>query len=191
KIKHDPDVVALHNFPGGYLGINKIENGLFNLCYLAGRGQLKSSGSIGSMEEQHLFSNPRIKEIFDSATFLWEKPEVINEISFSPKMPIENHMIMLGDAAGMITPLCGNGMAIAIHTGKIAAESVIRHKELSDIHKEYKINWSGFFKTRLAVGRKVQGLFGASHMSKLSVNFIRYAPYLAGKLIRQTHGRKV
>ena len=29
---------------------------------------------------------------------------------------------MLGDAAGMIAPLCGNGMSIALHTAKLAAE---------------------------------------------------------------------
>ncbi|MEX2512589.1 MAG: FAD-dependent oxidoreductase [Cyclobacteriaceae bacterium] len=191
KMSHDDDVVALHNFQGGYFGINKIENGSFNLCYLAGREQLKSSGSIEAMEERYLFSNPRIKEIYDKATFLWERPEVINEISFSPKMPIENHMMMLGDAAGMITPLCGNGMAIAIHTGKIAAESVINHREMIKVHREYQKTWSGLFKTRLSVGRKVQGLFGASIWSNLSVNLIRHFPNVAEKLIRQTHGREI
>ncbi len=33
-------------------------------------------------------------------------------------------MLMIGDAAGMITPLCGNGMAMAIHSAKIATEAV-------------------------------------------------------------------
>jgi flavin-dependent dehydrogenase len=29
---------------------------------------------------------------------------------------------MIGDTAGLIHPLCGNGMAMAIHSAKLAAE---------------------------------------------------------------------
>src|SRR6185437_11437254 len=42
------------------------------------------------------------------------------QISFDKKSQIENHVLMLGDAAGMITPLCGNGMSMAFHAAKIA-----------------------------------------------------------------------
>lgn len=31
-------------------------------------------------------------------------------------------MLMIGDTAGLIHPLCGNGMAMAIHSAKIASE---------------------------------------------------------------------
>lgn len=191
QIDYDPNTIALHNFKGGYCGINKIENGMFNLCYLGSREQLKACGSIGAMEEKYLYSNPRLKEIFENAKFLWERPEVINEISFAPKRAVENHIMMVGDAAGMITPLCGNGMAIAIHTGKIAAEAVLRHQEMNAIHQDYETRWAGFFRNRLAVGRKVQGLFGAPLVSNLSVNLIKHVPFLAGKLIKQTHGMSV
>ena len=34
---------------------------------------------------------------------------------------------MAGDAAGMITPLCGNGMAMAIHSAKILTDLIIEH----------------------------------------------------------------
>ena len=34
-------------------------------------------------------------------------------------------MLLLGDAAGMITPLCGNGMSMALHSSKIAADMVV------------------------------------------------------------------
>ncbi|WP_317129550.1 NAD(P)/FAD-dependent oxidoreductase [Flavobacterium zepuense] len=32
---------------------------------------------------------------------------------------------MIGDTAGLIHPLCGNGMAMALHSAKIAAELVL------------------------------------------------------------------
>ena len=70
------------------------------------------------MERQVLLKNPHLKRIFSEADFVFGRPEVINEISFETKDPVENHILMAGDAAGMITPVCGNGMAIAIHSGK-------------------------------------------------------------------------
>ena len=56
---------------------------------------------------------------------LFEKPEVINEITFEKQDPVSNHILMCGDAAGMITPLCGNGMAMAIHSAKILSGLII------------------------------------------------------------------
>ena len=38
-----------------------------------------------------------------------------------------HHILMTGDAAGMITPLCGNGMAMAIHSAKIVSDLIIKH----------------------------------------------------------------
>ena len=55
---------------------------------------------------------------------LFEEPVTIAQISFAKKTQIENHVLCIGDAAGMITPLCGNGMSMALHGSKIAAEAI-------------------------------------------------------------------
>lgn len=191
KITREENIVALHNYEGGYLGINRVENEHFNLCYLGSRAQLKAAGNIAAMEERYLFKNPHIKAIYESAEFLWEKPEVINEISFATKSPVENQVIMIGDAAGMITPLCGNGMAIAIHSGKLAAEAILKHKELKAVQEEYTKAWNYHFYSRLRTGRAVQRLFGAPFVSKLAVNVLKNSPFLAKKLILQTHGTPI
>ena len=47
--------------------------------------------------------------------------------SFAPKKPVEEHILMSGDAAGLITPLCGNGMAMAIRSAKILSETRFYH----------------------------------------------------------------
>ena len=60
---------------------------------------------------------------------LWKEPVVISQISFDKKNLIEDHVLMIGDAAGMITPLCGNGMSMALHASKIAAEQITKFLE--------------------------------------------------------------
>src|SRR5664279_3385320 len=117
--------IALHNFPGGYCGISKIEGGHYCICYLTKSENLKNNKqSIPDMEKNILKQNPVLGKILNEMTFISEEPVTIAQISFSKKTQIENHVLCIGDAAGMITPLCGNGMSMAIHASKIGAESI-------------------------------------------------------------------
>ncbi|MFC4870380.1 NAD(P)/FAD-dependent oxidoreductase [Negadavirga shengliensis] len=191
RTDHATDTVALHNFRGGYFGINQIEDGMANLCYLGSSRQLRECGSIRKMEEKHLFTNPRIRSIYEHSEFLWDKPEVINEISFAIKKPVENGVLMLGDAAGMISPLCGNGMAIAIHTGKLAAEAVLQNHSVEKIGRAYAQAWRTSFQGRIAIGRKVQALFGSPVLSRIMVDMANLLPFLAKKIMKHTHGQQV
>lgn len=183
------DTVALHNFEGGYCGINAVEEGKFNLCYLGSRDQLRKFGSIEEMEKNVLRKNPILNHIFENSTFLLEKPEVINEINFEPKAPVENHVLMIGDAAGLITPLCGNGMAMAIHGAKLAVEAIQQGKNRLEIEQIYIRKWMDQFRFRLKVGRTVQRLFGSGQGSIIARNLIQRVPFVSNLIIRNTHGK--
>ncbi|RAU84505.1 NAD(P)/FAD-dependent oxidoreductase [Pontibacter arcticus] len=185
--------IALHNFKDGYAGISAVEGGTYCLCYLTTRQNLKQHGTIAAMEQAILYQNPHLKHIFETAEFLFEQPEVINEITFATKTCIENHILMCGDAAGMITPLCGNGMAIAIHTGKLAAEHVQHYfsngHNRQQLEQNYARSWKNQFENRLRVGRTVQRLFGAEILSEVAVGTLKYMPAAVKLLIAQTHGK--
>jgi flavin-dependent dehydrogenase len=190
RTDHPGDLIALHNFYQGYCGISNIEDGKSNLCYLSHRSNLKNYGTLKAMEENVLFRNPFLKSIFSNSEFLFEKPETINEISFATKGPVDQHILMAGDAAGMITPLCGNGMAMAIHSSKLLAETLIRSSTYprEQVEQEYALAWKKAFKWRLWVGRKIQGGFGGEMTSSGIVNLARYAKPVARWLVRKTHG---
>ena len=187
------DTVALHNFHGGYCGVNKIEGDLYNICYLTKGYNLKQSGSIRDMENDILFKNPYIKELFISSDFIFDKPLIINQINFNKKQLIEDFLIMCGDTAGLITPLCGNGMAMAIHSAKLLAEIIIEKKARPDLRREiqnlYSHYWTQWFSKRLMWGRKLQLLFGNRYLSNSILFLAKSFPYLAQKLISKTHGK--
>jgi flavin-dependent dehydrogenase len=192
RTQHPNHVIALHNFKDGYCGISNIEEGKSTLCYLTHRNNVRQFKSIAEMERQVLFKNPYLKKIFSESEFLYEKPETINEISFETKGPIEQHLLMSGDAAGMITPLCGNGMALAIHSAKVVSELV--HQFLqgainrSQLENQYAQQWRALFAKRLWAGRQIQNLFGSEWASNIAVNLARYTPSIAQFLVKQTHG---
>ncbi len=193
RTNHSKDLIALHNFTGGYCGISNIEDDKTNLCYLSHRDNLKKYGSVDELEKYVLFKNPLLKGIFENSQFLFNNPEVINEISFETKQPIENHMLMTGDAAGMITPLCGNGMAMAIHSGKIACTQVIRFCRDKNftralMEKTYEQQWNKTFAGRLWKGRQIQRLFGNETASNFAVGVAIRSNLIAQIIIRNTHG---
>ncbi|MEP2670820.1 MAG: NAD(P)/FAD-dependent oxidoreductase [Cyclobacteriaceae bacterium] len=194
KIDHADGLIALHNFKDGYCGISHIENGISNLCYLSHRRNLKRAGSINAMEEQILFKNPFLKNIFNTAEFIFSQPETINEISFETKGPVDNHVLMAGDAAGMITPLCGNGMAMAIHSSKILSRQIVRFCKEESCSREqletaYAKEWQQQFATRLRIGRQLQNLFGSTFASNMAVGLARNFKPLAVYLISKSHGK--
>ncbi len=188
------NLIRLDNFQGGYCGVSKIEDDKYCLCYLSETANLKKYSGIPEMEEQVLFRNPHLRNLFKNSEFLFEKPEVINEISFEQKTLTENHLLFCGDSAGMITPLCGNGMAIAIHSGKILAESIMRFaKKGSDINRtaleqDYTLRWKKQFALRLKSGRLIQKLFGSTFVSDMAVYTLNQFPSLTESLVKKTHG---
>jgi flavin-dependent dehydrogenase len=193
RAEHPENLISLHNFPGGYCGVSNVEGGVTNLCYLTHRENLRRFDGIPGMEENVLFLNPSIKELFSTSSFIFKKPEVINEVSFETKLPVENHILMAGDAAGMITPVCGNGMAIAIHSGKIVSEQVvefIRGKiDRTTMEDRYRRAWNNEFRTRLWFGRNVQRLFGNQRFSSMAVGLARSSEVIARLIVRGTHGQ--
>lgn len=189
------DLIRLDNFQGGYCGVCKIEEDKYSLCYLSETLNLKKYSGIPEMEDQVLFKNPHLKALFTNSEFLFDRPEVINEISFERKTLVEDHLLFCGDSAGMISPLCGNGMAIAIHSGKILAESIIHFAgkgqtfDRESLEKDYVYSWEKEFAFRLKSGRLIQKLFGKPFISNLSVSALNKFPSFAQVLVKKTHGK--
>lgn len=185
--------IVLHNFKGGYCGLSAVENDKYNLCYLGRRKDLKKHGGISEMEQAVLCQNPYLKSVFENSDFLFNQPVVINAFSFAPKQLIENHMLMAGDAAGLITPLCGNGMAMAIHSAKILSECIIRHTKNDQVNRyalemDYRQEWNVLFKKRLWVGRQTQKLFSTNLGAHTGMWLMQQVPFLARNVMKNTHG---
>ena len=121
KINWPEDLIALHNFENGYCGISQVEGNKYCLCYLTTAKNLERCGhSIPQMEREILCRNHHLKKIFEDAEMIFPSPVTISQISFERKEQVYNHLLLTGDAAGMIAPLCGNGMSMALHGSKIA-----------------------------------------------------------------------
>ena len=194
KFNADADTIALHNFENGYCGISKIENDTWCLCYITNAENLKkSNNSIMEMEKNILYKNKHLKNIFETATILYKTPLTISQISFAKKTQVQNHILLCGDAAGMITPLCGNGMSMALHSSKLAAEAIgdfLQNKtNRQQLENIYIHNWQKNFGKRLQMGRMIQQLFGKIWITNIFISVMKKLPYFTNSIIKQTHGK--
>ncbi|MFT4155338.1 NAD(P)/FAD-dependent oxidoreductase [Parafilimonas sp.] len=186
--------IALHNFKNGYCGISAVEDDTYCLCYLTTADNLSANtGSIQKMQENVLYRNPVLKKLFTESEFLYDAPLTISQISFDKKTQVENHILMLGDAAGMITPLCGNGMSMAMHAAKLAFNEMhgLLERKISRVEMEsgYTAAWRKQFAVRLATGRLVQRLMG-SNSTAFVLKLLHGFPFLGKIFIRATHGKR-
>ena len=100
---------------------------------------------------------------------------------------------LVGDAAGLIHPLCGNGMAMAIQGGRLQANLLIRHSGTSNtnrqqLEREYRRAWQKEFRTRLWVGARLQEVLTSPAGLDLGMRAASVFPPLPRTIIRKTHG---
>ncbi|MFZ0598584.1 MAG: FAD-dependent oxidoreductase, partial [Flavobacterium sp.] len=143
-----------------------------------------------------LYKNKHLKTVFENSTLLFDKPITISQISFDKKHPVENHILMIGDTAGLIHPLCGNGMAMAIHSAKIASELILDYysdKKISRalLEKNYTQQWNIHFGKRLFMGRILAKILTHKTITNVLFAVVASFPGILPGIIKQTHGKPI
>ncbi len=190
-----PNRIELHNFAYGYCGISKIEDNKYCMCYLTHAKNLKKyKGNIKQMETEVLFKNPYLKKYFTESEFLFNQPITISQVSFAKKNTVEQNILLLGDAAGTIAPLCGNGMSMALHASHLAAGLINlylnKNIDFETLKSQYSKTWNEQFSMRIKIGGNLQKIFGKNMLTNMTIGVLRYFPKVVDSLIRLTHGIK-
>lgn len=186
--------VELHNFDGGYCGLSLTETNHVNVCYLAKYKSFKQYKNIEDFNENVLRKNKHLNRFFNEAELAFDKHLAIAQVSFEKKERVENNMLMLGDTAGLIHPLCGNGMAMAIHSAKLASEEVLafqKHQSKPILFENYTQKWKMNFESRMKFGNYFQKLFMHQKLTNFGMAIGSKMPFLVEKMIQKTHGRPI
>ncbi|SDH01340.1 NAD(P)/FAD-dependent oxidoreductase [Psychroflexus sediminis] len=186
--------VQLHNFEGGYSGLSKTETGAVNFCYLAHYDSFKQERSVEDFNKNIVAQNPKLNSFLNNADLLFDKHLAISQVSFQNKNAVENHMLMAGDSAGLIHPLCGNGMAMAIHSAKLLSDEIKNyknHRSRYQLEKNYTQIWKQTFRKRLIFGSLFQNILLQPKLTNIGMLAVSKSPYLLKKMIQQTHGKPI
>jgi flavin-dependent dehydrogenase len=189
--------IGLYYFKGGYCGIVKIEKDLYNLCYLFHKTGKDVIENLDTVETKYLFRNESLASLFRNSEIVGGSTSTIHQVYFGKKEQTQQHVLFCGDTAGMITPLCGNGMSMALQGAKILAEVIRKYwtkqegrnisREL--LEREYSERWQMAFNRRLFWGRSLQGLSEIPIITESTLGILRSIPSLARMIISKTHGK--
>jgi 2-polyprenyl-6-methoxyphenol hydroxylase-like FAD-dependent oxidoreductase len=184
--------VELHNFRGGYCGTSRIEDDRACLCYLTRAERLQEAGGIQALEQAIMQDNPALVPLL-SAPRLWDKPLTVSQVRFAAKSPVAEHILLLGDAAGAIAPLCGNGMSLSLRASALLATLIpaYLHGDMtrSALEQVYTRRWQQEMGGRIRVGAGLQRLFGKPRLTAAALQTLNHWPRLADAVVSRTHGQ--
>jgi flavin-dependent dehydrogenase len=183
-------VIELYSFKRGYLGVNDVEDGVTNICGLVHASRLAGhKGRWDSFVDTIRVEEPRLEALYArhepaQEGFLSSEPVI-----FRARSPVEGGVFMIGDASGVIDPLTGNGMAMAIQSALLAAPLIVRllaHPEQRDgIEREYRAAHAAMFRPRIAWSRRVAALLSRPSLLDASLRAAR-GPAAGAFLLRHT-----
>lgn len=187
-------MVEMHNFKDGYCGLSPVGGGLTNCSYISDVRNLRAHGnSIAEMERQVLMQNPLLRPYLEAAHRQSTPPIVISQITFRERSAVDAHVLMLGDAAGTIAPLAGNGMSMGMNA------SYLLYGLLEDffdgrlpraaLEQRYTRAWRRLLSLRIAAGRLIHQVFGHPQLTSAGIQVLRRLPFMTTAVLKLTHGQ--
>ncbi|HSP87394.1 MAG TPA: hypothetical protein VLN45_04625, partial [Ignavibacteriaceae bacterium] len=111
-------------------------------------------------------------------------------IYFGKKNIVENGIFMIGDSGGVIAPLAGDGIGIAMQSGKLIADLFLkkRNENLSDNEMEllFKKSWYKLFSGRMRKAKIIQNIILKNFTRNSGFFIARKFPSLLSYLIEST-----
>lgn len=130
--------IELILYPGGYAGLQLVEGGCANLCTLTTRERLRSLGNQWNPLLEHMLHSSRHLALrLTGATPLESRPLALSSIPYG--YTVEDSDVApspwrLGDQAAVIPSFCGGGVAIALHSARMAAGMYLAGSTQHDYH---------------------------------------------------------
>jgi flavin-dependent dehydrogenase len=147
----------IYFYRGGYGGLNSVEGGAGNLCFIVAAKDAKTlGGDAERIMREIVMANPRAAETLCGAKaqtpWLAVALERFGRFSLAPA----EGLLTIGDAAAFIDPFTGSGMLMALQSGALAAEICAKHLRPKDFvwHRlatEYRARHQQKFDRRLRV----------------------------------------
>jgi flavin-dependent dehydrogenase len=193
-----PGCIRLYSFPGGYCGLSEVEGGVANVCLLVRQGVFRGASEangITSFVEWMKGQNPLLGEWLNQAEMLFPSWMTIAQVPFADKEVVVNDVLMAGDSAGLIPPLAGDGMAMALQAGQMAAamlnDYLAGRISAEVLVRQYVAGWRQTFGRRLYLSRLLQTLMLRPGWLTFGLRLLNQMPSLGQFVMANTRDTRV
>ena len=113
-------------FPGGYLGLQPTETGEANACLVVSEARLANLGGDPAAVFGHVQrTSTHVRALLDGAEPTLDRPLAVARVPYGYVRARSEGAYHVGDQAAVIPSFCGEGMGLALRSGRLAAEAVL------------------------------------------------------------------
>ena len=177
--------VMLSTYERGYQGLQLLEDGRASVCWIVDRDIAKSLGRDWSDHAAFLSAaSNRIGRILIGSRPVLSHPVAIAGLPFGflRQGAVAERIYTVGDQLATIPSFAGDGIAIALGTGILAARSVLDHENPAWFHDKMKSRLARQF----VLARPAHRLMTYPPVQKAGIGILRCFPGLTAKLAAAT-----
>jgi menaquinone-9 beta-reductase len=115
-----PHLTDLYFFKGGYCGVQPVA-----LTRDSAAGRVNTCAMVRADTACTLPEVFRLHSALYERAKYWQPltdPTTVAPLSFAEPQPVQDHILMAGDAAGFVDPFVGDGISLALRSGALAAQ---------------------------------------------------------------------
>lgn len=188
-----PNACEIYSYKGGYGGCTYIEDGIFNLCFIAAASDTKRlGGDAERVMREVVFKNKRAAAVLDDVSIVgsWLAVPVAG-FGRVELVPAEG-LFTTGDAAAFIDPFTGSGILLALESSKIAADAIItgfkNGSGLAKIASEYRKEYSSAVERRLRVSSVLRRVAYFPRLANAAISLFGISGRFRKIIARSTRG---
>jgi len=189
----DPRSIHIFTAPQMYCGVNVVDENKVTVCFL----ERREAGSETPRNQFRMLSerNTAFRGLFTGdidRTFDTERLYGTGNIYFGHKEAVVDGVLMVGDAAGVIAPLTGDGMGMAFEGARLAAD-IIDAQNTGELDADaaemlFIMRRNALFRQRLLVAAGLQRMLLSTRMRRIGMKALHAMPGLLPMFVRQTRG---
>jgi flavin-dependent dehydrogenase len=173
-----------------YCGLNAVDDNIVNLCFLAKKNKSQHSPKENLLQlsrENKKFCALLKDDFFDyidkvpvygTGNIYFGKRDIVNEGIFN-----------IGDAAGVIAPLVGDGIGMAVQSANLLSEILIRNKLVQrKSGEEYEKEWRNIFLRRISLAGIIQKSVLNNSFRTPGMKLVSHFPGVLSSIIKYTRG---
>jgi len=172
----------LYFFENGYCGVQPVAADVVNACAMVRSDRATSL-------EQVVALHPKLAERAAGWHALMQ-PVSTAPLVYREPQPVRDSMMFVGDAAAFIDPFSGDGISIALRSGRVAAECLREflpgRSSLVDAVAAYQREYDKQFAPLISAASRVRSLFSLPAIAKPAVFELLRLPGLIPYVIRKT-----
>jgi flavin-dependent dehydrogenase len=186
-----PNACEIYFYPEGYGGLSTVEGEISNLCFIISAEQVKRYSSNPEVVMREMVMKNR------RAAYTLDQAEPVSEWlsaswdRFGRQQPCPaKGLLTIGDSAAFIDPFTGSGMLMALESGQLVADVIVRNKDNESLAAEYTAEYIRKFDSRLRICGWLRRAAFNPRLAGLGIAICGASKHFSSRIARATRSPK-